>query len=134
MAETTAIAPFEARARYAECDAWGELHPMAWASLFDSALADALGQRGIALHELRHPSAALRVSAVKLEIHRPLRFDEGVTITVVASHINLQGWVVELQAHDGRDPDALASCQLGHSWRREADAGALSGLQAALAA
>jgi acyl-CoA thioesterase FadM len=132
MTEIADIAPFRARVRYAECDAFGELQPMAWASLFDSALADALGQRGIELHELRRPEAVLRVSALQLAIEQPLHYDERVAIRVETSLIDSQGWIVQLQAELESRGQSVAHCRISHGWRQEAEVGVITRLAAAL--
>ncbi len=122
--------PFQARVRYAECDAWGELQPMHWTALFDSALADALRQQGVDLRELVRPQAVLRLAGVTLYIDQPLRYDDEVRIAVQGSRVDRHRWQVDMQALAARSDQLCARCTQTFAWRHGVEDAVLARLSA----
>ncbi len=85
MSHATPLTSSTFRIRYAECDAWGELHPQHLQSLFDSAVADAFLQLDVDWRQVTQPSGLLRCVGLELHIDVTAGYDDQIDVGITGA-------------------------------------------------
>ena len=83
MSDSFTKIPYRVRVRYAECDAWGELHAMYLVPYFDGAVAEAFKQRGIDWRQATKPDGPYHLAGLQIEVNQSPGYDSDLEIRVL---------------------------------------------------
>lgn len=80
--------PYTVRVRYAECDAWGELHAMYLVPYFDGAVSEAFKQHGIDWRQATKPDGPFHLAGLQIDINQSPGYDSDLEIRVLEASLD----------------------------------------------
>lgn len=120
MSSVHQAADFQARVRYAECNAHGELALAGYVNFFGEAAAQALRRLDVDLRPLTARDGLLRESACDVSIHRSPAYDEEIAVDVGLEALEDADFSLHFTLRGAHRSDVLATGRIRYEVRQRA--------------